>query len=120
MQDGKRNVFETFINSETENIKEKVQLKKDSKDYDNLNYTLGFSINDINKIAREATEKAHESGNVPVIDITFDKQNEETLGALFYFFEFSCAISAYMQGVNPFDQPGVEQYKKNIKELLNK
>ena len=120
MQDGKRNVFETFINSETENIKEKVQLKKDNKDYDNLNYTLGFSINEINKIAREATEKAHESGNVPVIDITFDKQNEETLGALFYFFEFSCAISAYMQGVNPFDQPGVEQYKKNIKELLNK
>ena len=86
----------------------------------NLNYTLDFTITEINKIARQATEKAHESGNVPVIDITFDKQNEETLGALFYFFEFSCAISAYMQGVNPFDQPGVEQYKKNIKELLNK
>lgn len=120
MQDGKRNVFETFINAEKENIKEKVVLKKDEKNYDNLNYTLDFSITEINRIARTATEKAHESGNVPVIDITFDKQNEETLGALFYFFEFSCAISAYMQGVNPFDQPGVEQYKKNIKELLNK
>lgn len=120
MQDGKRNVFETFINAEKENIKDKVVLKKDEKNYDNLNYTLDFTITEINKVARQATEKAHESGKVPVIDITFDKQNEETLGALFYFFEFSCAISAYMQGVNPFDQPGVEQYKKNIKELLNK
>lgn len=119
MQDGKRNVFETFINAENENIKEKVKLQKDDKNYDDLNYTLKYSINEINKIARTATEKAHEQGNVPVIDITFEKQNEETLGALFYFFEFSCAISAYAFSVNPFDQPGVEQYKKNIKELLN-
>lgn len=119
MQDGKRNVFETFINSETENLKEKVVLPQDKNNYDNLNYTLKFSINEINRIARQATEKAHQSGNVPVIDITIEKQNEEYLGALFYFFEFSCAISAYMQGVNPFDQPGVEQYKNNIKELLN-
>ena len=106
MQDGKRNTFETFIMIEN--------------DYDEtrVKYNDKFFVNDLNDIALRATEKAHHTGNVPVIEIKVAEQNETTLGELFYFFEMSCAISALILGVNPFNQPGVEEYKKNIKELL--
>ena len=106
MQDGKRNIFETFIMIEN--------------DYDEtrVKYNDKFFVNDLNDIALRATEKAHHTGNVPVIEMKVAEQNETTLGELFYFFEMSCAISALILGVNPFNQPGVEEYKKNIKELL--
>lgn len=106
MQQGKRNMFETFIKIE--------------EDYDSerVSYNEKFFVNDLNDIALRATEKAHFDGNVPVIEMKVEKQDEENLGMLFYFFELSCGISALLLGVNPFNQPGVEEYKKNIKELL--
>ncbi len=106
MQDGKRNLFETFIT-----------ITNDYDD-DRIRYSDKFYVNDLNDIALRATEKAHLTGNVPVIDIRVSEQNEITLGELFYFFMMSCAISALILKVNPFNQPGVEEYKKNIKELL--
>lgn len=106
MQDGKRNMFETFI------------MIENDFDKDRVKYNEKFFVNDLNDIALRATEKAHHTGNVPVIEIKVPEQNETTLGELFYFFEMSCAISALILGVNPFNQPGVEEYKKNIKELL--
>ena len=106
MQDGKRNMFETFI------------MIENDFDETRVKYNDKFFVNDLNDIALRATEKAHHTGNVPVIEIKVAEQNETTLGELFYFFEISCAISALILGVNPFNQPGVEEYKKNIKELL--
>lgn len=106
MQEGKRNMFETFI------------MIENDFDKDRVKYNDKFFINDLNDIALRATEKAHHTGNVPVIEVKVPEQNETTLGELFYFFEMSCAISALILGVNPFNQPGVEEYKKNIKELL--
>lgn len=106
MQDGKRNMFETFI------------MIENDFDKDRVKYNDKFFINDLNDIALRATEKAHHTGKVPVIEVKVPEQNETTLGELFYFFEMSCAISALILGVNPFNQPGVEEYKKNIKELL--
>ena len=106
MQEGKRNMFETFI------------MIENDFDKDRVKYNDKFFVNDLNDIALRATEKAHHTGNVPVIEVKVPEQNETTLGELFYFFEMSCAISALILGVNPFNQPGVEEYKKNIKELL--
>ena len=120
MQQGKRNLFETFINAEEENVLKHIKVEKDSKDYDGLNYICNKNINELNQVARKGTIKAHSDGAVPIVDITFKKQNEQCLGALFFFFEYVCGISAYMLGVDPFNQPGVEAYKKNIKDILNK
>lgn len=106
MQDGKRNMFETFI------------MIENDFDKDRVKYNDKFYVNDLNDIALRATEKAHHTGDVPVIEVKVEEQNETTLGELFYFFEMTCAISALILGVNPFNQPGVEEYKKNIKELL--
>ena len=106
MQDGKRNMFETFI------------MIEDDFDDERIRYNDKFFVDDLNDIALRATEKAHHTGDVPVIEVKVDSQDEKTLGELFYFFEISCAISALILGVNPFNQPGVEEYKKNIKELL--
>lgn len=106
MQDGKRNMFETFI------------MIENDYDKDRVKYNDKFFVNDLNDIALRATEKAHHTGDVPVIEVKVEEQNETTLGELFYFFEMTCAISALILGVNPFNQPGVEEYKKNIKELL--
>lgn len=120
MQQGKRNIFETFINAENENVKKHISVEKDSKDYDNLNYICSKNINELNSVAMLGTKKAHIDGDVPVVDIKYKNQNELCLGSLFFFFEFACGISAYILGVDPFNQPGVEAYKKNIKTLLNK
>lgn len=106
MQQGKRNLFETFI------------MVEDDFDNTRLKYNDKLYVDDLNDIALRATEKAHHDGLVPVIEIKVKEQNEETLGELFYFFMMSCAISALILGVNPFNQPGVEEYKKNIKEIL--
>lgn len=107
MQDGVRNIIETFI------------MVENDFNNDRIKYNEKLYINDLNDIALRATEKAHYDGGVPIIEMKFEKQNEETLGELFYFFMMSCGISALLLGVNPFNQPGVEEYKKNIKNLLN-
>ena len=118
MQEGKRNIFETFISIDEDYSDEHLTIDKKENDDDKLNYIEGKTVNQLNNVALKATRKAHFDGNVPVINININRQNEKTLGEIFYFFEFACAISALILGVNPFNQPGVEAYKSNIKELL--
>ena len=118
MQEGKRNMFETFINLEEDFVDDRLRIKEKQNDDDKLNYLKDISINKLNDVALKATMKAHNDGDVPVINISINRQNEKTLGEIFYFFEFACGLSALILGVNPFNQPGVEAYKSNIKELL--
>jgi len=118
IQDGPRNLFETFITIRKAN--KKLRVPKDQDNLDQLNYISGRRIEEINKQAAMGTLLAHVDGGVPVIQIQLEQLEEYQLGALFYFFEISCGISGYMLGVNPFDQPGVEAYKKNMFALLGK
>ncbi len=118
IQDGKRNLFETTINIETP--KYEIKLKANEEDLDGLNFLEGMTLDHVNKKAFEGTLLAHVKGNVPNIIINVPELNEFYLGKLIYFFEKACAISGYMLGVNPFDQPGVEEYKKNMFQLLGK
>ncbi len=118
IQDGPRNLFETFL---TVGQGEKtVRVPEDKDNLDQLNYISGRRIEDINQQAALGTLLAHVDGGVPVIQIQLAKLDEEALGALFYFYELACGISGYMLGVNPFDQPGVEAYKNNMFALLGK
>jgi glucose-6-phosphate isomerase len=103
-----------------EKIKSRLPIPLDNNDLDGLNYLQQKSIHDINLTAEEGTRQAHVSGEVPNIRIAIPEISEETLGGLIYFFEFSCALSGYLLGVNPFDQPGVEAYKSNMFRLLGK
>ena len=89
-------------------------------DHDGLGYLEGRSLSEINRIALMATAEAHWNGGVPVTLVTAPRRDAQTLGELFYFFELSCAVSGYLLGINPFDQPGVEQYKRNMFRLLGK
>lgn len=116
IQDGKRNIFETVINI-TRN-KSFITLPKISNDEDGLNYLAGTEIDYINKQAFLGTIEAHVEGLVPCIAINLEEVTEYNIGQLIYFFEKACAISGYILGVNPFDQPGVEAYKKNMMKLL--
>ena len=118
IQDGKRNLFETVIN--VEETKTDIKIKKDEDNLDGLNFLAGKTMNYVNKQAMQGTIEAHVSGGVPNIIINIKKLNEETIGELIYFFELACAISGSILGVNPFDQPGVEAYKKNMFRLLGK
>lgn len=118
IQDGKRNLFETTIN--VEKPEKDIILKSSEDDLDGLNFLEGKSLNLVNKNAFEGTLKAHIAGNVPNLIIQVPKLNEYYFGKLIYFFEKACAISGYLLGVNPFDQPGVEEYKKNMFQLLGK
>lgn len=118
IQDGKRNLFETVINIENSNSD--IIIKQDEDNIDGLNFLQGKTMDYINKKAMEGTIKAHKEGQVPNILINIEKLDEETLGELIYFFELACAISGNILGVNPFDQPGVEAYKKNMFKLLEK
>lgn len=118
IQDGPRNLFETFITIETE--RNNVRVPEDKDDLDQLNYISGKRIGEINRQAALGTMLAHIEGGVPVIQVKLKKLGEKELGALFYFFELACGISGYMLGVNPFDQPGVEAYKNNMFALLGK
>jgi glucose-6-phosphate isomerase len=118
MQDGERILFETVISVDEKN--NKLLVPETKENLDNLNYLSGKEINFINKKAEKGTIKAHLNGGVPVINITIEKIDEYNLGQMIYFFEKACAYSAYSIGVNPFDQPGVEEYKKNMMGLLNK
>lgn len=118
IQDGVRNVFETVI--EVENTKKDITIKEDEKNLDGLNFLAGKTMSYINKQAMEGTTMAHVEGGVPNIRIKIDEVNERKLSELFYFFEIAVGVSGYMLGVNPFNQPGVEAYKKAMFKLLGK
>lgn len=118
MQEGIRNIFETFL--VLKKTKHSIAIPKFADDGDELNYLAGRSFEDINRNAYKGTLLAHLDGGVPAATITLDDRSETTLGQLFYFFEKAIAISGYMLRVNPFDQPGVEAYKKNMFALLGK
>lgn len=118
VQDGERTIFETVINVE-EPYRDYV-FDKNLSNEDSLSYISGMSLNQINHYAMEGTKIAHINGNVPNIVLNIEKINEYEIGKLIYFFEKACAVSAYMLGVNPFNQPGVEQYKKEMFRLLGK
>ena len=118
IQDGRRCLFETVINIEKPSSNMKINLDEDN--LDGLNYLAGKTLDYVNKKAMEGTIKAHVSGGVPNIMINVDALNENSIGELIYFFEKACAISGNILGVNPFNQPGVEEYKKNMFILLKK
>ena len=118
IQDGARIMFETVVNIEKSSAK--VVIDKDPEDLDGLNYLAGKDMDFVNKSAMKGTQLAHTDGNVPNLQIRIPEQNEFYLGELFYFFEYACGISGYLLGVNPFNQPGVESYKKNMFALLGK
>ncbi len=118
IQEGKRHLFETLINIETPEMD--MDILADELNLDGLNYLAGKSLDYVNKKASEGTILAHTDGGVPNLVINLPEANEYYLGQLFYFFEKACAVSGYLLGVNPFDQPGVEAYKKNMFALLEK
>lgn len=119
LQDGRRNIFETMLRFAKDNTSS-LTVPVLPKDLDGLKYLEGKTISYINNQALEATIAAHRAGGIPVSEITLPSLDECSLGALIYFFELSCAISAKLSGVNPFDQPGVETYKRNMFHLLGK
>jgi glucose-6-phosphate isomerase len=118
IQDGARIMFETVI--ELEKSREEIIIGKEEVDLDGLNYLAGKSVDFVNKSAMNGTILAHTDGRVPNTMIKIPECSEFYLGELFYFFEFACGVSGYMLGVNPFNQPGVESYKKNMFALLGK
>lgn len=118
IQEGMRNIFETVLH--VQNSSKKVEIPFDKENKDGLNYLLNKSLTEINHKAEEGTIMAHIEGNVPNIHISIEKLDEYSLGELIYFYEFACGISGYVLGVNPFDQPGVEFYKRNMFKLLGK
>ena len=118
IQEGKRNLFETVI--AIENSATDITIKRDADNIDGLNFVADKTMDYVNKKAMEGTIEAHITGEVPNIKITMDKLDEESLGELIYFFELACAMSGEILGVNPFNQPGVEEYKKNMFRLLGK
>ena len=118
IQDGARNMFETVIN--VEQSRETITINEEPVDLDGLNYLAGQTVDFVNKSAMNGTILAHTDGQVPNFMIKVPEMNEFYLGELFYFFEFACGVSGYILGVNPFNQPGVESYKKNMFALLGK
>ena len=118
IQEGRRNLFETVIS--IENPKSDITINSDEDNLDGLNYLSGKTLDYVNKKAMEGTVKAHVSGDVPNIMINIENLDEENIGELIYFFEKACAMSGMILGVNPFNQPGVEEYKKNMFKLLKK
>ena len=118
IQQGRRNLFETVINVEYPNSN--IIINSDDDNLDGLNYLSGKDLDFVNKKAMEGTIKAHVSGDVPNMVINIEKLDEVNIGGLIYFFEKACAISGEILGVNPFNQPGVEEYKKNMFKLLKK
>ena len=118
IQDGARIMFETVMN--VEEARETITIEKEAEDLDGLNYLAGKTMDFVNKSAMNGTILAHTDGNVPNLMIKIPKMDEFHLGQLFYFFEFACGVSGYILGVNPFNQPGVESYKRNMFALLGK
>ena len=118
IQDGARIMFETVINVETPQCE--ITIEEEPVDLDGLNYLAGKTMDFVNKSAMNGTILAHTDGNVPNLMVKVPEQNEFYLGELFYFFEFACGVSGYLLGVNPFNQPGVASYKRNMFALLGK
>ena len=118
IQDGNRIMFETVMN--VENSREEIIINEEPADLDGLNYLAGKNMDFVNKSAMNGTILAHTDGNVPNLRVNIPAQDEYSLGQLFYFFEFACGVSGYLLGVKPFNQPGVESYKKNMFALLGK
>ena len=118
VQEGRRELFETILNIKS--VDDDIVLGFDEENLDELNYIAGKKLSYVNKKAMEGTIEAHVDGEVPNILITMQELNAETLGQLIYFFELACAMSGSILGVNPFNQPGVEKYKKNMFRLLGK
>ena len=118
IQDGERTIFETVLSVGDQ--QHEVIIPRDEADLDGLNYIAGKNVDYVNKMAELGTRLAHIDGGVPNLVVSVEQLDEFNLGQLFYFFEKACGISAYMLGVNPFDQPGVEEYKKRMFELLGK
>ena len=118
IQDGARIMFETVMN--VEEARETITIEKEAEDLDGLNYLAGKTMDFVNKSAMNGTILAHTDGNVPNLMIKIPKMDEFHLGQLFYFFEFACGVSGYILGVDPFNQPGVESYKRNMFALLGK
>ena len=118
IQDGERIIFETVLSvADTSSV---LTVPFDSDNHDGLNFIGGLRMSEVNARAEEGTIQAHIEGGVPVIRIVIPALNEKSIGQLLYFFEISCAMSGYMFGINPFDQPGVEAYKRNMFRLLGK
>ncbi len=118
VQEGLRLMFESVLS--VKKSEHSVAIPYDGKNHDGLNYLIEKSLTEINHCAEEGTTTAHESGDVPVIKIKLPEIDETIIGQLLYFFEFACGVSGYTLGVNPFNQPGVEAYKKNMFKLLGK
>ena len=118
IQEGLRNLFETVIR--VENPRHDVKIPGDEKNLDQLNFLEGKSLNYVNDRAYEGVVLAHTDGGVPVMTVNIPDQSAHTLGYMIYFFELAIAISGYLNGINPFNQPGVEEYKRNMFGLLNK
>ena len=118
IQQGERTIFETVLRFAPP--RKKTMIESDWKNLDGLNYLEGKSLDFVEEQAFQGTLAAHTDGGVPVILVQNDEICDRTLGEMFYFFELSCGISAYMLGVNPFNQPGVEFYKRNMFQLLGK
>lgn len=118
IQQGERNLFETFISIDEPRYR--VEIPSDSDNLDGLNFISGKRVDFVNKMAEQGTLLAHLDGDVPNIHISIPRLDEYSLGQLYYFFEIAVGISGYLLGVNPFNQPGVEDYKKNMFALLGK
>ncbi len=118
IQQGQRNIFETVITIQEPNSD--ITIKLDEDNLDGMNFVAGKNLSYVNKKAMEGTVEAHVAGGVPNIIISMEKLDEQTIGHLIYFFELACAVSGNILGVNPFNQPGVEEYKKNMFRLLGK
>ena len=118
IQQGERTIFETVIS--VANVNHELLIPSDQENLDGLNYIAGKRIDEVNKMAELGTRLAHVDGGVPNMRIEMPKVDEYYIGQLFYFFEKACAISGLMLGINPFNQPGVEDYKKNMFALLDK
>ena len=118
IQDGSRIMLETVV--AVEEPQSDITIQKEENDLDGLNYLAGKTVDFVIKSAINGTILAHVEGGGPVLKVSIEKQNEFSLGQLFYFFEFACGISGYLMGVNPFNQPGVESYKSNMFALLGK
>lgn len=118
IQEGSRVMFETVVG--IEKAAREVVIGSDDQNLDNLNYLAGQRVEHCNKMAQIGVKVAHIDGGVPQMEVSVERIDEYNLGSLFYFFEFACGVSAYLLGINPFNQPGVEAYKKNMFALLRK
>lgn len=120
IQDGRRDIFETFLRVESPGAIDYIVPTVDGADADGLQYLVGKRMSELNQIACAATIDAHRQGGIPVFELVIPDLTEHSLGGLIYFFEYTCALSARLSGVDPFDQPGVEQYKQKMYQLLGK